>query len=155
MTRRYRAVVLGELIAGGTIDAPIGRHPTDRKRMAVMRPEVRSGRPAVSHYRVVERFAGLTQVSVALETGRTHQIRVHLAHIGHPLVGDPVYGRGSRRRRGMAEELAQLLRSFPRQALHAEILELVHPGSGERVRFEAPLPADFAALLDDLRRLAQ
>ncbi|MDX1380256.1 MAG: 23S rRNA pseudouridine(1911/1915/1917) synthase RluD [Xanthomonadales bacterium] len=155
MTRRYRAVVLGEMIAGGTVDAPIGRHPTDRKRMAVVRPESRSGRPAVSRYRVVERFVGLTQVSVALETGRTHQIRVHMAHIGHPLVGDPVYGRGGRRRRGMSEELVQVLRAFPRQALHAEVLELVHPGSGERVRFEAPLPADYEVLLDDLRRLAK
>jgi len=155
MTRRYRAVVLGEMIAGGTVDAPIGRHPTDRKRMAVVRSGVRSGRPAVSHYRVVERFAGLTQVAVALETGRTHQIRVHMAHIGHPLVGDPVYGRGGRRRRGMSEDLVQVLRAFPRQALHAEVLELVHPGSGERVRFEAPLPADFEALLADLRRLAK
>jgi 23S rRNA pseudouridine1911/1915/1917 synthase len=151
MTRRYRAVVLGELITGGTVDAPIGRHPVDRKRMAV----VQSGRPAVSHYRVVERFAGLTCITVALETGRTHQIRVHLTHLGYPLVGDPVYGRSSRRRRGMSEDLAQVLRAFPRQALHAEILELVHPASGERVRYQAPLPADFEGLLADLRRLAK
>jgi len=151
MSRQYRALVMGELIAGGTVDAPVGRHPVDRKRMAV----VASGRPAVSHYRVLERFRGLTCLAVSLETGRTHQIRVHMAHIGHPLVGDPLYGRSSRRRRGMSDALAECLRAFPRQALHAETLELIHPGSGETVRFSAPLPADFAALLADLRALAQ
>jgi 23S rRNA pseudouridine1911/1915/1917 synthase len=150
MSRQYRAVVMGELIAGGTVDAPVGRHPVDRKRMAV----VASGRPAVSHYRVLERFRGLTHLAVSLETGRTHQIRVHMAHIGHPLVGDPLYGRSSRRRRGMSDALAEVLRAFPRQALHAETLELVHPGSGETVRFSAPLPGDFAALLEALRELA-
>jgi 23S rRNA pseudouridine1911/1915/1917 synthase len=150
MSRQYRAVVMGELIAGGTVDAPIGRHPVDRKRMAV----IASGRPAVSHYRVLERFRGLTHIAVSLETGRTHQIRVHMTHIGHPLVGDPLYGRSSRRRRGMSDALAECLRAFPRQALHAETLELIHPGSGEAVRFSAPLPADFEALLADLRELA-
>jgi len=150
MSRVYRAVVLGEMIAGGTVDAPIGRHPVDRKRMAV----VASGRPAISHYRVVERFRGLTHVEVALETGRTHQIRVHMAHIGHALVGDPVYGRASRRRRGMSDALAGVLRDFPRQALHAERIELVHPGSRETVQFTAPLPADLAGLLAALRELA-
>jgi 23S rRNA pseudouridine1911/1915/1917 synthase len=150
MSRVYRAVVIGEMIAGGTVDAPIGRHPVDRKRMAV----VDRGRPAVTRYRVVERFRGLTHVEVSLETGRTHQIRVHMAHIGHALVGDPVYGRASRRRRGMSEELAEVLRAFPRQALHAERLALEHPGSGERQQFTAPLPADLAALLTALRDLA-
>jgi 23S rRNA pseudouridine1911/1915/1917 synthase len=151
MSRQYRAVVMGEVIAGGTVDAPVGRHPTDRKRMAV----VASGRPAVTHYRVAERFRGLTCLAVSLETGRTHQIRVHMAHIGQPLVGDPLYGRGSRRRRGMADDLAEALRAFPRQALHAETLELVHPGSRQPMRFSAPLPADFEALLQTLRDLAQ
>ena len=150
MSRVYRAVVIGELIAGGTVDAAIGRHPVDRKRMAV----IASGRPAVSHYRVVERFSGLTHVEVSLETGRTHQIRVHMAHIGHALVGDPVYGRASRRRRGMSDALAEVLRSFPRQALHAERIELLHPGSREAMRFKAPLPADLVALLEALRELA-
>ena len=150
MSRVYRAVVFGEMIAGGTVDAPIGRHPVDRKRMAV----IASGRPAISHYRVVERFRGLTHVEVALETGRTHQIRVHMAHIGHALVGDPVYGRASRRRRGMSDALAGVLRDFPRQALHAERIELVHPGSQETVHFTAPLPADLAGLLVALRELA-
>jgi len=150
MSRIYRAVVIGELIAGGTVDAPIARHPVDRKRMAV----VASGKPAVSHYRIIERFPGCTEIEVSLESGRTHQIRVHMTHIGHPLVGDPVYGRASRRRRGMPEALAGVLRAFPRQALHAERIELVHPGSGRPVRFSAPLPADMRALLDSLRELA-
>jgi len=150
MSRVYRAVVIGEMIAGGTVDAPIGRHPVDRKRMAV----VPSGRPAVSHYRVIERFSGLTHVEVSLESGRTHQIRVHMAHIGHALVGDPVYGRASRRRRGMSDELASLLREFPRQALHALRLELAHPGSGERLEFTSPLPPDFLGLLESLREFA-
>jgi len=150
MSRVYRAVVMGDMIAGGTVDAPIGRHPVDRKRMAV----APSGRPAVSHYRVIERFQGLTHIEVALESGRTHQIRVHMAHIGHALVGDPVYGRASRRRRGMSDQLAGVLRDFPRQALHALRLELVHPGSGEQLEFKAPLPADLRGLLESLRELA-
>jgi 23S rRNA pseudouridine1911/1915/1917 synthase len=150
MSRTYRAVVIGELIAGGIVDAPIGRHPVDRKRMAV----VSSGRPAVSRYRVVERFNGLTHIEVALETGRTHQIRVHMAHIGHALVGDPVYGRAARRRRGMSDELAGLLREFPRQALHALRIELAHPVRAKRLEFSAPLPADLLGLLESLRELA-
>jgi len=150
MSRIYRAVVIGEPIAGGTVEAPIGRHPVDRKRMAV----VASGKPAVSHYRIVERFHGCTEIEVSLETGRTHQIRVHMTHIGHPLVGDPVYGRASRRRRGMPDAVADLLQAFPRQALHAERIELLHPGTGRPVRFSAPLPADMSALLDALREVA-
>ena len=150
MSRVYRAVVVGEMIAGGRVDAPIGRHPVDRKRMAV----VASGRPAVSRYRVVERFRGLTHIEVSLESGRTHQIRVHMAHIGHALVGDPVYGRAGRRRRGMTEALAQLLRQFPRQALHAERIELIHPNTRQPARYEAPLPEDLLALLVALRELA-
>jgi 23S rRNA pseudouridine1911/1915/1917 synthase len=150
MSRVYRAVVVGEMIAGGRVDAPIGRHPVDRKRMAV----VASGRPAVSHYRVVERFHGLTHIEVSLETGRTHQIRVHMAHIGHALVGDPVYGRAGRRRRGMTEALAEVLRQFPRQALHAERIELIHPNTRQPARYEAPLPEDFLALLVALREMA-
>ena len=150
MSRVYRAIVTGEMVAGGQVDAPIGRHPVDRKRMAV----VASGRPAISRYRVVERFHGLTHIEVSLETGRTHQIRVHMAHIGHILVGDPVYGRAARRRRGMSDALAEVLRAFPRQALHAARIELVHPASRESVRYEAPLPEDFLALLAALRELA-
>jgi 23S rRNA pseudouridine1911/1915/1917 synthase len=150
MSRIYRAVALGDMISGGTVDAPIGRHPLDRKRMAV----VASGRPAVSHYRILERFPGISYIEVSLETGRTHQIRVHMAHIGHPLVGDPVYGRSTRRRRGMTDAQHDLLRAFPRQALHAARIELRHPGSGEAVAFDAPLPADFERLLTELRQWA-
>lgn len=150
MSRIYRAFALGDIISGGTVDAPIGRHPVDRKRMAV----VASGRPAVSHYRIVERFRGVTCVEVSLESGRTHQIRVHMTHIGHPLVGDPVYGRSTRRRRGMPDAVYELLRAFPRQALHAVRIELVHPGNGETAAFSAPLPPDLERLLAELRRLA-
>jgi len=150
MSRQYRAVALGEAPASGTVDAPIGRHPVDRKRMAV----VPRGRPAVTHYRLLEKLDGVSHLEVSLETGRTHQIRVHLAHVGLPLVGDPVYGRSSRRRRGMSDELAEVLRSFPRQALHAERLRLVHPGSGEALLFSVPLAEDIENLLRQLRELA-
>jgi 23S rRNA pseudouridine1911/1915/1917 synthase len=115
---------------------------------------VPSGRRAVSHYRILERFPGVSYLEVSLETGRTHQIRVHMAHIGHALVGDPVYGRSTRRRRGMPEAVFELLRAFPRQALHAARIELVHPGSRETLAFEAPLPPDFQALLIALREFA-
>jgi 23S rRNA pseudouridine1911/1915/1917 synthase len=151
MSRIYQALALGDMISGGTVDAPIGRHPVDRKRMAV----VASGRPAVSHYRVLERLPGVTFVEVSLETGRTHQIRVHMTHIGHPLVGDPVYGRSTRRRRGMPDAVYEQLRAFPRQALHAVRIELVHPGSSETVAFSVPLPPDLEGLLAELRRLAR
>ena len=109
----------------------------------------------MSHYRILERFPGVTCLEVSLETGRTHQIRVHMTHIGHPLVGDPVYGRSARRRRGMPDAVHELLRAFPRQALHAVRIDLVHPGSGETVTFSAPLPPDLEHLLAGLRRLAQ
>ncbi|MGD8359660.1 MAG: 23S rRNA pseudouridine(1911/1915/1917) synthase RluD [Lysobacterales bacterium] len=147
MSRVYRALALGDIITGGTVDAPIGRHPRDRKRMAV----VASGRPAVTHYRVLERFGFATWLEVSLETGRTHQIRVHMAREGHALVGDPVYGRRGLKTRGVPAGALEAMRSFPRQALHARTLELVHPGTGEVKRFEAPLPADLEHLLAALR----
>jgi len=146
MKRVYRAVATGVITAGGTVDAPIGRHPRHRKRMAV----VGSGKPAVSHYRVLKRFDGATYVEVSLESGRTHQIRVHMTHIGHPLAGDPVYGRGLKLKRGFPVELVEAVRAFPRQALHAYRLSLHHPGSRENVRFVAPLPADIEQLLASL-----
>mgnify|MGYP001827708678 CR=1 FL=1 len=145
MSRVYRALALGDIVAGGTVDAPIGRHPRDRKRMAV----VASGKPAVSHYRVLQRFGELTSVEVSLETGRTHQIRVHMAHIGHPLAGDPVYGRKPKRNR-LDEAVYEAVRAFPRQALHAHTLKLVHPGSNKTIKFTAPMPEDFAGLLAHL-----
>jgi 23S rRNA pseudouridine1911/1915/1917 synthase len=147
MGREYEAVVQRVLAAGGSVDAPIGRHAVDRKRMAV----VRGGKPAVTHYRVLERFRGHTHVRVRLETGRTHQIRVHMANIHCPLVGDPVYGGRPRIPKGSSEALRQALRGFPRQALHAIRLTLLHPGSGEEMSWETPLPEDMRQLLAVLR----
>jgi len=146
--REYRAVCVGVMTAGGTVDAPLGRHPVDRLRMAV-RP---GGKPAVTHYRVVRRFRAHTDVRASLETGRTHQIRVHMAHVGFPLVGDRVYGGRLRMPPGATEELVHVLRGFRRQALHARRLELRHPRTGERIRFEAALPGDHRGLLDALAR---
>ncbi len=148
MHREYRALVQGVLISGGTVDAALGRHPVDRKRMAV----VSGGKPAVTHYRVLERLRGHSLLQVRLDTGRTHQIRVHMAHIGHPVVGDPVYGGRPRPVRDMQPEAAEALSAFRRQALHAAVLGLTHPVTGEACRFEAPLPADFQFLLDALER---
>lgn len=137
--RHYLALAHGRVARDGVVDAPIGRHPVSRTKMAV----VGSGRAARTHYRVLERFAQATLLECALETGRTHQIRVHMAEIGHPLVGDPVYGP---RRRAPAP-----LAGFPRQALHAWRLALTHPATCETMGWEAPLPGDFAALLEALR----
>lgn len=142
MRREYRALVYGDLISGGTIDAPIARHPHDRLRMAV----VAGGKPAVTHYRILDRFAHFSWLEVRLETGRTHQIRVHMAHIGHPLVADPVYGR-QRLPAGAGAPLRAALQGFGRQALHALRLELVHPASGEPVRYCAPLAYDLRQLV--------
>ncbi len=145
--REYEAVVVGELLAGGTVDAPIGRHPVDRKRMAV----VENGKPAVTHVRVMEGFPGHTWVRATLETGRTHQIRVHMAYAGHPLVGDPVYGGRFRKPPGATEALIEVLRGFPRQALHARRLGLIHPATGEAMEWECYMPEDMEALILALR----
>ena len=145
--REYLALVQAQVTASGHVDAPIGRHPRDRLRMAV----VESGKPAVTHYRVLERFPAHTLVEARLETGRTHQIRVHMAYIHHPLVGDPLYGGRFRLPAGASEALAEALRKFRRQALHARRLEFIHPASGEPVGWEAGLPADFEHLLAVVR----
>ena len=147
ISRRYLAVCNGVLTGGGTIDAPIGRHPVDRTRMAVRE----DGRPAVTHYTVIERFRAHTYVNVVLETGRTHQIRVHFAWRRHPLVGDPVYGGRLALPAGASDALRHALRSFRRQALHAARLELRHPTAGNVLALEVPPPADFQALLQTLR----
>jgi len=147
VSREYEAVCVGVLTGGGRIDAPIGRHPVDRKRMAVRE----GGRPAVTHYRVIERFRGHTHVLCRLETGRTHQIRVHMAHIRHPLVGDGTYGGRLGIPAGAGEALADSLRRFRRQALHARRLGFEHPGTGEPMAFDSPLPEDLAQLLAVLR----
>jgi 23S rRNA pseudouridine1911/1915/1917 synthase len=141
--REYLAVCGGVMTAGGTIDEPIGRHRTQRTRMAVRA----DGRPSVTHYRVVRRFRAHTLVRVQLETGRTHQIRVHLAHAGFPVVGDPLYGGRRRIPAGCTPALAQALAQFPRQALHAARLKLAHPVTGREMEWEAALPPDMAALL--------
>jgi len=145
--REYEAVAVGVLTGGGTVDAALGRHPRDRKRQAVLQ---HGGKAAVTHYRVLRRFRAHTHVTCLLETGRTHQIRVHMAHIHHPLLGDPVYGGRFRIPAGADPACVALLRDFPRQALHARRLELRHPRSGELLRWEAPLPADMLELLAGL-----
>jgi 23S rRNA pseudouridine1911/1915/1917 synthase len=145
--REYLALVQSVLAAGGTVDAPIGRHQRDRLRMAV----VESGKPAISHYRVLERFAAHTLVQVRLETGRTHQIRVHMAHIHCPLLGDPLYGGRLRLPRGASAVLREAISAFRRQALHAVRLQLIHPLTREVVGWEAEIPADFNQLLESLR----
>lgn len=146
MSREYLAIVLGELPNTGTIEEPIGRHPKDRKRMAVNH----AGKYACTHYEVVERFEGCSLLAVKLDTGRTHQIRVHLTHLGHPLLGDPVYGRRSTSRPLWVQK-DPLISQFERQALHAFKLGLVHPDTGEAVQFEQAPPDDFAQLLQTLR----
>lgn len=144
--REYRAVCQDRLTAGGKVDAPIGRHRVHRTRMAV----TSAGRPAVTHYRVLQRFAAHTFIAVRLETGRTHQIRVHMAHVNHPLVGDPVYGGRLKLPRGAPEAVRDALQGFRRQALHASDLGFDHPDSGVAMAFHAPLPADLLALLETL-----
>jgi 23S rRNA pseudouridine1911/1915/1917 synthase len=146
MSRIYQAIATGTTAKEGSVDAAIGRHPRDRKRMAV----VLSGRPAVSHYRLIRDFGGFSHLEVSLETGRTHQIRVHMAHLGHPLVGDPLYGRSFRPARGVPDKLTKAIRGFPRQALHAFRLRLMHPATNEHVEFSAAVPDDIQGLLDIL-----
>ena len=145
--RQYLAVVVGALVSGGTADAPIDRHPRDRLRMGVRE----DGREAVTHYRLRERFRAHTALECRLETGRTHQIRVHMAHLRHPIIGDPLYGGALKLPKGASDEMIAALRGFRRQALHAETLEFKHPVTGEAVRCSAPLPDDMQALLKTLR----
>jgi len=145
--RQYLAIVVGALVSGGTASAAIDRHPRDRVRMAVRD----DGKDAVTHYRLRERFRAHTALECRLETGRTHQIRVHMAHLKHPIVGDPLYGGSLKLPKGASEALIAALRGFRRQALHAEVLEFRHPVSGEAVRCTAPLPADMRGLMQALR----
>ncbi len=149
--REYVAIVQGVMTAGGSVDAPIGRHPVNRKRMAV----ISSGKPAVTHYRVSERYRSHTRLSVRLETGRTHQIRVHMAHLHYPLLGDPVYGGRFKIPPASDEAFLQVLKNFKRQALHAQQLGLRHPQTGEFIEWRAEVPQDMQqlqrALLDDMQ----
>lgn len=144
--REYLTLVNGYLTGGGTIDAPLGRHPVDRKRYAVRE----TGKWAVTHYRIEARYPQHTLLRVKLETGRTHQIRVHMAHIKHPIFGDPVYGGRLRLPPGISAEAADVLRHFKRQALHAARLGVVHPVTGQQMVWEAELPPDMRTLLQTL-----
>lgn len=148
VNRTYETVVWGKLLSGGTIEARIGRHARDRKRMSVVDE---GGKSAISHYRVIEKFRAHTHLRVHLETGRTHQIRVHMAYIHHPIVGDKVYGGRLRVPAKASESLITLIRTFPRQALHAKQLGLLHPKTQVAMQWEVPLPADIQDLLEALR----
>jgi 23S rRNA pseudouridine1911/1915/1917 synthase len=152
MSREYLTVCVGVMVSGGTIDAPIGRNRSDRLRMAIRG----SGRPAVTHYRVIDRFRSHTYLSVQLETGRTHQIRVHLSHLKYPIVGDPVYGGRFAQPKGASSELLAVLRAFKRQALHAATLGFDHPRTAQRLTLHSKVPKDFEQLLralqDDARQ---
>ncbi len=145
VSRHYHAVVYGVATAGGTVDAPIGRHQTQRQKRAVT--DAADARPAVTHYRVVSRFRSHSHLLVQLETGRTHQIRVHMAHIGMPIVGDQAYGGRVKPPRGAVPALLDFLLTFKRQALHAGVLGFEHPRTGETMQWEAPMPADMQELL--------
>ena len=147
ITREYEAIASGIMTKGGTVDQPMARHPTKRTHMAV-HP---LGKPAVTHYRIMERFRDYTRLRLRLETGRTHQIRVHMAHIAHPLLGDQTYGGRPRPPKNASEELMRVMREFKRQALHAVMLRLAHPISGEMMEWYAPLPADFVELVEALK----
>lgn len=147
LSREYQTIVYGQLISGGKVDAPIDRHPMQRKRMAV----VDTGKHAVTHYRVMEKYRSLTRLKVKLETGRTHQIRVHMSHIRHPIAGDVLYGGRVLLSKGMSEDLILSLRKFKRQALHAFAVGFTHPVSEEWVSFEADIPEDMQQLIAVLR----
>ena len=149
--REYLTIVNGVMVAGGSIEAPIGRHRTQRTRMAV----TRQGKSAVSHYRVMKKYRAHTLVQVRLESGRTHQIRVHMAHLHYPVVGDPVYGGRLRIPAGASEELRNVLRGFRRQALHALKLSLVHPETGQRLQWATSVPGDMSRLMAALARDAK
>ncbi len=146
ITREYRAVVHGRLISGGRVHAPIGRHPTQRKRMAVSD----RGKTATTDYRIIHTFPAFTDIKVKLHTGRTHQIRVHMLHLGHPVVGDRLYGGRNRMGKNISPALRETITAFPRQALHACTLGLTHPETKQALSWSIPLPADMQSLLDAL-----
>ena len=144
--REYSAIVYGNMISGGTVNEPIGRDPKDRIKQAV----TRNGKKAVTHYRVIDRYRNHTIVKAILETGRTHQIRVHLSHIGYPLIGDPLYGGRVRFPKKASQELKDVLKAFGRQALHSRKLTLKHPETGNLVSWKTELPEDMRNLMDVL-----
>lgn len=151
ITRIYQAVVTGVMTSGGTIDEPIGRHPIQRKRMTV----TETGKPSVTHYRIIERFRFHTLIKVQLETGRTHQIRVHMAHIRYPILGDALYGGRLQLPKGASPEIVTQLRQFRHQALHACELSLTHPETGKTISLQAPIPSDMSELIAVLRQDAK
>ncbi len=150
ITREYEAIIQGTLTGGGSVSEPIGRHSHHRTKMAV----VANGKPATTHYWVIERFQSHTHIRVKLETGRTHQIRVHMEHINHPLVGDPTYGGRMKLPKGASDELISMLKDFKRQALHARRLEFMHPVTKEPMALEAELPEDMESLLKMLKKVS-
>ena len=145
--REYSAIVYGYMISGGSIDKPIGRDPKDRVKQAI----INNGKEALTHYRLIDRFKNHTHVKAILETGRTHQIRVHLSHIGHPLIGDPTYGGRVRYPKKASQELKESLKNFERHALHSKKITLVHPISGEVMSWKSSLPVDMTKLLKVLK----
>ncbi|WP_432471140.1 23S rRNA pseudouridine(1911/1915/1917) synthase RluD [Amphritea sp. HPY] len=151
MGREYEAVVNGVMTGGGTVDEPMGRHSRNRQKMAV----VGLGKEAVTHYRVLQKFRAHTHIRLKLETGRTHQIRVHMSHINYPLVGDQMYGGRFRLPKGISRELQLMLKNMQRQALHAKRLEIFHPETGEQMAWEVDLPDDMVQLLDQLKQDAE
>ncbi|EGR2733769.1 23S rRNA pseudouridine(1911/1915/1917) synthase RluD [Vibrio parahaemolyticus] len=148
ITREYEAIAIGRMTAGGKVDQPIGRHSTKRTLMAV----APLGKPAVTHYRVAEHFREHTRIRLRLETGRTHQIRVHMSNLQHPLLGDTAYGGRARIPTGASQELTDMIRGFDRQALHAVMLRFEHPITGEELEFHAPVPDDMVAMTEALRK---
>jgi len=151
ISRIYQAIVCGTLLSGGTIEAPVGRNPVQRKRMAV----IETGKPAVTHYRVIEKYRAHTRLKIQLETGRTHQIRVHMAHLRYPIFGDQTYGGRLQLPRGASPELITTLREFKRQALHAKELGLTHPLTNKPITWQAPLPLDMQNLANVLHQDAE
>ena len=144
--RIYQAFTVGKIERSGRIEAPIGRHPKNRQKQAI----IDSGREAISHYKVIESFGSYSHVEVSLETGRTHQIRVHMNHLGFPLIGDPLYGRRRRFAKNTHQKLREIIESFPRQALHAAQLSFIDPATSKEVTFQSSLPSDLVELRENL-----
>jgi len=147
VSREYTAIVYGSMVTGGMVDEPIGRDLANRQKQAV----TKSGKPAITHFRVIEKFKNFTLIKAVLETGRTHQIRVHMAHIGHPLLGDFNYGGKVKFPKGASDELKQAIKNFPRQALHAKKLSIIHPGDNKELSWKSKLPEDLDTMINILR----
>ena len=148
VSREYTAIVYGSMVTGGMVDEPIGRDLANRQKQAV----TKSGKPAITHFRVIEKFKNFTLIKAVLETGRTHQIRVHMAHIGHPLLGDFNYGGKVKFPKGATEELKVAIKEFPRQALHAKKLSIIHPRKNKEFSWKSQLPEDLDNMINVLRK---